>query len=513
MKLAIFTRGLPGSGKSELVELLKKEFDNIGIYSTDDFFVVDGEYRFDENKLKEYHQKNFENFVKALNEKDVVVCDNTNLIFEYVKPYLDSAKKKKFKTILVNFIPDDIKLHFKRNIHNVPIEILLEMKDNFDKEDAKFKEKFDRVIEVKPEEFKSLKNFDFIVEEITKEAKDIKNTIKSKYEFNHKTKAALYILQKLIETKKEFSAKDFYEDENFQEVIIDTRGKKLSERRISDVLVGLYKFYAKKDLIQIIKKGKRNYYKWISKNDIVLSLLSKSDDLSWIISSLNASSPEILKDLEERIKRILKEDENIFVFKNYIMETLEGKGDIFKELKEAIRKREYRKIIYEFDKEERIIAKCLKLVFVDNNWYLAIEDENGDFRFLRLSFIKGVKEVIGLEERKYQLKTLEKYKNFFSSFQNSLTLYNKAPKEARILASPRVAKYFKKNMKKFLSTQKFIKENEDGSVEFSLRYTQPLEILPFIKRWLPDLVILSPKELQEEIKKDLEKSLKIYKKF
>ena len=92
-------------------------------------------------------------------------------------------------------------------------------------------------------------------------------------------------------------------------------------------------------------------------------------------------------------------------------------------------------------------------------------------------------------------------------------MHNKEIKEARILASSRVSKYFKKGMKKFLSTQNFIKENEDGSVEFSLKYTQPLEILPFIKRWLPDLVILSPKELQEEMKKDLEKSLKIYNEF
>ena len=30
MKLAIFTRGLPGSGKSELVKLLQENFNNIG---------------------------------------------------------------------------------------------------------------------------------------------------------------------------------------------------------------------------------------------------------------------------------------------------------------------------------------------------------------------------------------------------------------------------------------------------------------------------------------------------
>jgi len=53
-------------------------------------------------------------------------------------------------------------------------------------------------------------------------------------------------------------------------------------------------------------------------------------------------------------------------------------------------------------------------------------------------------------------------------------------------------------MKKFLSSQKFIEEKEDGSVIFTLEYTQSLEILPFIQRWLPDLIILSPQDLKEE---------------
>ena len=44
-------------------------------------------------------------------------------------------------------------------------------------------------------------------------------------------------------------------------------------------------------------------------------------------------------------------------------------------------------------------------------------------------------------------------------------------------------------MKKFLQSQKFIEELEDGSVIFSLEYTQPLEILPFIQQWMPYMII------------------------
>ena len=62
-------------------------------------------------------------------------------------------------------------------------------------------------------------------------------------------------------------------------------------------------------------------------------------------------------------------------------------------------------------------------------------------------------------------------------------------------------------MKKVLSSQKFIQENQDGSVLFSLEYTQPIEILPLIQKWLPDLIILEPKELKQEYIAKLEQTL------
>ena len=63
-------------------------------------------------------------------------------------------------------------------------------------------------------------------------------------------------------------------------------------------------------------------------------------------------------------------------------------------------------------------------------------------------------------------------------------------------------------MKKFLKTQKFIKKEDDGSIVFSVEYTQELEILPFVQKWLPDMVILEPKELKETYVKKLQDGLK-----
>ena len=74
---------------------------------------------------------------------------------------------------------------------------------------------------------------------------------------------------------------------------------------------------------------------------------------------------------------------------------------------------------------------------------------------------------------------------------------NKAFKTAYLKASPKVAHYFKKNMKQFFPSQEYIKTINDGSVEFSIKSTQPMEILPSIKQWLPEITIIKAQELKK----------------
>jgi len=192
-------------------------------------------------------------------------------------------------------------------------------------------------------------------------------------------------------------------------------------------------------------------------------------------------------------------------------------NDYYKELTEAITKRLYLKLRFSHDIEEKYEnVKPIQIVFLDNNWYIAFEYQNNkDKKFVmrRLAFIKEIKI---LKESKYsdkitfQSKELEPYLEFLKNVQNAMTLYGVEPKVATIKATPLVAKYFGDGMKKFLPSQMFKSKEADGSVIFTLAYTQELEILPFIQKWLPDLVILEPKELRDEYKKKLETALAEY---
>jgi hypothetical protein len=141
---------------------------------------------------------------------------------------------------------------------------------------------------------------------------------------------------------------------------------------------------------------------------------------------------------------------------------------------------------------------------MDNNWYIAIASQEKSFLLLRLAFITHVEYS---KKETYQPTQIEKYFKYLKNIQNPMTLYGVDKEVAHLLASPKVAKYFKPNMKKLLSSQTFIAEREDGSVEFTLEYTQPLEILPFIKRWLPDVKIISPSSLQDVMIDDLREFL------
>jgi predicted DNA-binding transcriptional regulator YafY len=313
-------------------------------------------------------------------------------------------------------------------------------------------------------------------------------------QINEKTKQMFDIIKFMYKKKDFVSAYD--------EEILEITQKSI--KRTGDLLEEISSYF--QEAVEKKTINKRFYYKLLQSEDVIFKILINSEDISWIINDvlINANK-DIIKQLDEytkkRVKKIAKDNENIFLFKNSIMETPSNMEN-FKRLKFAIKEREYRNIDYFDGFYENV--KPLKLVFMDNNWYLAgIYDEK--LRFFRISFINEVKYS---DKNNFFIKNIDKYMKFLEKdLQNSLTLFGVEKKESIIKASVKVAKYFDKDMKKFLPSQKFIRKNSDGSVEFSLQYTQSLEILPFIKRWLPDLEIISPAELKNEFKEDLKKAL------
>jgi len=278
-------------------------------------------------------------------------------------------------------------------------------------------------------------------------------------------------------------------------------------RRYLDDIEKLYPHIIK------IKKSSTHCYKLESASEIFHTFLSHTEDISWLIQLIYQSDKNLLSqlanDTKERLENIAKSEKDIFLFQNLPFDELkkESRRDIFNRLKLATKNNEYRNIYYHYNEEVLIKnAQCLKMIFMDSNWYIAIASQERGLLLLRMAFISKVEYAI---KESYQPTQLSKYSEHLKNIQNPMTLFGVKVQKAHLLASAKVAKYFKADMKKFLSSQTFVKENSTGAIEFTLNYTQPLEILPFIKKWLPNIEILSPQSLQDEMIQDLQQYLKI----
>ena len=232
------------------------------------------------------------------------------------------------------------------------------------------------------------------------------------------------------------------------------------------------------------------------------------EDLGWLLQAVHENNKEVLNDTadKKRLEKILTEDRDIFLFVGAPFEKFDKeRNQIFNKAKNAVKNREYRDIV-KFDGSKLCNAKMLKLVYTNQNWYIAVETEEEKIELLRISFIK---EINYSEKNGYQKKSIAKYDDYFKNLQNPFTL-NKPSQEARLLVTKSKAHYFKSDMKPFFPSQEIIREHDDGSIEFSVSFTQPMEILPFIKQWSPYIKILSPQHLIDSLIKDLNETIKSY---
>jgi len=123
MKIAYIMRGVPGSGKSTIARSLVNG--NGVIHSTDDYFVVNGEYRHDAARLREFHKANLDAFCQSLLRGiPVVVCDNTNSKRWEFAPYVEAAQKAGYAVAIVSLPHPPLEVAVARNFHRVPAEAI-----------------------------------------------------------------------------------------------------------------------------------------------------------------------------------------------------------------------------------------------------------------------------------------------------------------------------------------------------------------------------------------------------
>ena len=134
MKNLILLRGVPGSGKSTTAKLLGAGGAGYAHFEADQYFMVDGEYKFDPTKLKEAHTWCRDNVEHAMllnhttGYNSTIIVSNTFTQEWEMQAYYDLAKSwgyTVFSIIVEN-------RHGGVNEHGVPDEVLTKMKDRFE---------------------------------------------------------------------------------------------------------------------------------------------------------------------------------------------------------------------------------------------------------------------------------------------------------------------------------------------------------------------------------------------
>jgi hypothetical protein len=247
-----------------------------------------------------------------------------------------------------------------------------------------------------------------------------------------------------------------------------------------------------------------NGYRLIDKRKDLSKILkfffenNDNQSISWLLQAVYENDPKLLDDND--FKKSIEQDKEIFLFVSNPFEKLDdNKTSIFENAKTAVKEKEYRDIVKNDDTVLKDV-KCLKLIYMNNNWYLAIEHDDKP-KLLRLIFIKDIKYCMSGKEG-YQKKVLDKYQRYFKSLQNPFTL-NREFKTAHLKIDKASSHYFKPDMKPFFPSQKFVKTHPNGDIEITVDYTQSKEILPFIKQWIPSIDIISPSDLKKKLHEQL----------
>ena len=141
MGKVVILSGVSGSGKSTTARKLWNELEP-GTYcrvvSADDFFMVEGVYKFDPTKLSEAHGKCFRDFIAELQPNavgkynhDLVVVDNTNTTSEEIAPYILGAQAFGWEVEILTSLPhpttnwaDYYAMCAARNAHGVGFDTI-----------------------------------------------------------------------------------------------------------------------------------------------------------------------------------------------------------------------------------------------------------------------------------------------------------------------------------------------------------------------------------------------------
>ena len=170
---------------------------------------------------------------------------------------------------------------------------------------------------------------------------------------------------------------------------------------------------------------------------------------------------------------------------------------IFTQIENAIRSKNKIKIQYKMDKKIiPIIINPLKISNFEGYWYVNALDENNNYKTFHIKSIQSI-EVL---KQKFRVK-----ENLLKNLDKAINVWFDPTKEiiqVELFADEFATKYLERLP--LSSTQKIIKNNDNTSTIY-IEITDKMEILRKLLMWIPNLVVIEPKWLKEEVDKMIDR--------
>jgi predicted DNA-binding transcriptional regulator YafY len=259
-------------------------------------------------------------------------------------------------------------------------------------------------------------------------------------------------------------------------------------------------------------KGEKGCYKAVTKQSF--DNFMKPEVLSLMVQTFNMASRSDMFDsfdLDTNDKKIISrkvnELNNIYEFKNKPFENARADSNIFKTLEKNIKRQKC--IVLEYPNMgelKKIEVKPYKIIFINENFYLACEVEHEDYSFsmYRISKIKTIEDT-----KKTYHKNID-IENFIKDIQTPFSTYRQNYKEylidVKLEIDSKKAYFFKS--KNYLKSQKIIETLPNGNLIVSYKVTQEMEVEELIKRWIPFVKVVEPLSLKQKIEDELREYLK-----
>jgi predicted DNA-binding transcriptional regulator YafY len=195
-------------------------------------------------------------------------------------------------------------------------------------------------------------------------------------------------------------------------------------------------------------------------------------------------------------------DENPF-YSKVIIEDLSSIQHMLPLFQSAISEKKMMEVVY---KSKIRIVKPYKIVSFEGYWYLYLFDltnnKNKTFYIKDISKPKVLDDVFEVDQ-----KAIDKLKYAINTWFEP----DSEPFEVCLHATKDMVKYLAR--RPLSKDQRVVKMYSDGSIDIVLNATSESEILHEVKRWIPDLIVLSPSHIADSLKNLAEKYSDKYKEF